>query len=200
MQLSIVRRVAGRYWIVMCFKLGRTNPIISTAWSVLTVALNSIRNVSSKTSNFIAKMIFTSKWTHHYHYQTYTLMFRRFGNKCACCGEGIAPAEIIHKAGDLSYHLDCFHCNVCDKRFETGDQFFLLDDKRLVCKEDYEDAKLRGKCQVPHCCLTWVHSGERHSGKRETKQPYCTLFHNTRIKRACLSHLSCARQSFTDPN
>ena len=33
---------------------------------------------------------------------------------------------------------------MCDKRFETGDQFFLLDDKRLVCKEDYEDAKLRG--------------------------------------------------------
>ena len=77
--------------------------------------------------------------------RTNNYIIRRFGNKCACCGEGIAPTEIIHKAGDLSYHLDCFHCTVCDKRFETGDQFFLLDDKRLVCKEDYEDAKLRGK-------------------------------------------------------
>ena len=34
----------------------------------------------------------------------------------------------------------------------------------------------------------------------EIPKPYCTLFHNTRIKRACFSHLSCARQSFTDPN
>ena len=71
--------------------------------------------------------------------------FRRFGNKCACCGEGIEPSEVVRKAADFSYHLDCFHCTVCDRRFETGDQFFLLEDKRLVCKEDYEDAKLRGK-------------------------------------------------------
>ena len=92
-------------------------------------------------------MISTSKYPSYTSPSFLYFYFRRFGNKCACCGEGIAPSEIIHKAGDLSYHLDCFHCTVCDKRFETGDQFFLLDDKRLVCKEDYEDAKLRGKSQ-----------------------------------------------------
>lgn len=70
---------------------------------------------------------------------------RRYGNKCASCNEGIEPSEVIRKAGDHSYHLECFHCAVCDRRFETGDHFFLLEDKRLVCKEDYEDAKMRGK-------------------------------------------------------
>ena len=126
-----------------------TNLIISTALNVSTVDNNLTKNVLSSKNNSIAKMTFISKFRSYDLFaektRTNNDIIRRFGNKCACCGEGIAPTEIIHKAGDLSYHLDCFHCTVCDKRFETGDQFFLLDDKRLVCKEDYEDAKLRGK-------------------------------------------------------
>ncbi|CBY10605.1 unnamed protein product [Oikopleura dioica] len=85
--------------------------------------------------------------------------YKRYGNKCASCNEGIEPSEVIRKAGDHSYHLECFHCAVCDRRFETGDHFFLLEDKRLVCKEDYEDAKMRegqddGNIKRPRTTIT----------------------------------------------
>ncbi|XP_032814559.2 LIM/homeobox protein Lhx3-like [Petromyzon marinus] len=69
--------------------------------------------------------------------------FRRFGTKCAACGQGIPPSQVVRRAQDFVYHVACFACIVCTRQLATGDQFYLLDDGRLVCKDDYEDAKRR---------------------------------------------------------
>ena len=35
-------------------------------------------------------------------------------------------------------------CRMCHIEFQTGDEFYLMDDKKLICKTDYENAKAKG--------------------------------------------------------
>ncbi|KAL4634875.1 LIM/homeobox protein Lhx4 [Arapaima gigas] len=67
--------------------------------------------------------------------------FKRFGTKCASCQQGIPPSQVVRKAQDFVYHLHCFACVMCSRQLATGDEFYLMEDGRLVCKEDYETAK-----------------------------------------------------------
>ena len=71
---------------------------------------------------------------------------RRFGTKCAACQLGIPPTQVVRRAQDFVYHLHCFACVVCKRQLATGDEFYLMEDSRLVCKADYETAKQRGQC------------------------------------------------------
>ncbi|KAL8174581.1 UNVERIFIED_CONTAM: LIM/homeobox protein Lhx3 [Gekko kuhli] len=70
--------------------------------------------------------------------------FKRFGTKCAACQQGIPPTQVVRRAQDFVYHLHCFSCIVCKRQLATGDEFYLMEDSRLVCKADYETAKQRG--------------------------------------------------------
>ncbi|KAK2084869.1 hypothetical protein P7K49_037902 [Saguinus oedipus] len=74
---------------------------------------------------------------------------RRFGTKCTACQQGIPPTQVVRKAQDFVYHLHCFACIICTRQLATGDEFYLMEDGRLVCKEDYETAKQNGKQQGP---------------------------------------------------
>lgn len=75
---------------------------------------------------------------------------RRFGTKCTACQQGIPPTQVVRKAQDFVYHLHCFSCVICNRQLATGDEFYLMEDGRLVCKEDYETAKQNGKpCRHP---------------------------------------------------
>lgn len=74
---------------------------------------------------------------------------RRFGTKCASCQQGIPPTQVVRKAQDFVYHLHCFACIMCSRQLATGDEFYLMEDGRLVCKVDYETAKQNGRCL--HC-------------------------------------------------
>ncbi|CAH8506369.1 unnamed protein product [Dicrocoelium dendriticum] len=69
--------------------------------------------------------------------------FRRFGTKCAGCEKGIPPYEVVRTAQENVYHLECFVCVTCDKLLNTGDEFYLLRDRKLMCKFDFETAKAR---------------------------------------------------------
>lgn len=71
---------------------------------------------------------------------------RRFGTKCAACQQGIPPTQVVRRAQDFVYHLHCFACVVCKRQLATGDEYYLMEDSRLVCKADYETAKQRGTC------------------------------------------------------
>jgi len=68
----------------------------------------------------------------------------RYGTKCAGCEQGIPPTQIVRRAQDNVYHLECFACSMCSRQLNTGDEFYLMDDKKLVCKADYETVKTRG--------------------------------------------------------
>ncbi|XP_076054137.1 uncharacterized protein LOC143032853 isoform X5 [Oratosquilla oratoria] len=69
--------------------------------------------------------------------------FRRYGTKCAGCEQGIPPTQVVRRAQDNVYHLHCFACVLCQRQLNTGDEFYLMEDNKLVCKTDYEQAKQR---------------------------------------------------------
>nr|CAH8822654.1 unnamed protein product [Trichobilharzia regenti] len=69
--------------------------------------------------------------------------FKRFGTKCAGCDKGIPPMEVVRTAQENVYHLDCFSCVSCTRMLNTGDEFYLLHDRKLMCKSDFEAAKAR---------------------------------------------------------
>lgn len=52
---------------------------------------------------------------------------------------------MVRKAQDFVYHLHCFACIMCSRQLATGDEFYLMEDGRLVCKVDYETAKQNGR-------------------------------------------------------
>ena len=66
-------------------------------------------------------------------------LFRRFGPKCSGCGEGISPQDLVRKARDKVFHLKCFTCFVCRKQLVTGEELYVVDDTKFVCKEDYNN-------------------------------------------------------------
>ncbi|CAL4096230.1 unnamed protein product, partial [Meganyctiphanes norvegica] len=67
--------------------------------------------------------------------------FRRYGTKCGGCEQGIPPTQVVRRAQDNVYHLHCFACVICQKQLNTGEEFYLLETSKLVCKFDYEQAK-----------------------------------------------------------
>lgn len=69
---------------------------------------------------------------------------RKYGTKCSMCSNGISPTEIIRRANEHVYHLNCFMCRLCQKQLKTGDEFYLLDNGKLICKIDYETTKAKG--------------------------------------------------------
>lgn len=72
--------------------------------------------------------------------------FRQFAKtRCAHCDLGVAPNSQVRRAQDNVYHLNCFNCVICKQQLNTGDEFYLMEDNKLVCKTDYEAARQRGK-------------------------------------------------------
>lgn len=35
------------------------------------------------------------------------------------------------------FHLNCFTCLVCRKQLSTGEELYVLDDNKFICKNDY---------------------------------------------------------------
>ena len=62
---------------------------------------------------------------------------RRFGTKCAGCGQGISPSDLVRKARGKVFHLNCFTCMVCNKQLSTGEELYVIDENKFVCKDDY---------------------------------------------------------------
>ncbi|GBP74703.1 hypothetical protein EVAR_103536_1 [Eumeta japonica] len=73
---------------------------------------------------------------------------RRYGTKCSGCGHGISPSDLVRKAREKVFHLNCFTCLVCRKQLSTGEELYVLDDNKFICKEDY----LAGKAPTQHHC------------------------------------------------
>lgn len=70
--------------------------------------------------------------------------YRKFAKiRCAHCELGIAPNSQVRRAQDNHYHLECFECFICQGQLNTGDEFYLMEDCKLVCKADYEAARQR---------------------------------------------------------
>ncbi|XP_064396405.1 LIM/homeobox protein Lhx3-like [Halichondria panicea] len=80
---------------------------------------------------------------------------RRFGTRCAGCNQPIPPTQVVRRAQENVYHLQCFACFICSRQLSTGDEFYLMDDKKLVCKADYEAARAKdGNQKRPRTTIT----------------------------------------------
>ena len=47
--------------------------------------------------------------------------------------------------------MECFACIICGRKLDTGDEFYLMEDKKLLCKVDYEASKSKGKPVFLNC-------------------------------------------------
>lgn len=72
---------------------------------------------------------------------------RRYGTKCSGCGHGISPSDLVRKAREKVFHLNCFTCLVCRKQLSTGEELYVLDDNKFICKEDYLAGKAPTQCE-----------------------------------------------------
>uniref|UniRef100_A0A8C6SXH2 LIM/homeobox protein Lhx1 n=1 Tax=Neogobius melanostomus TaxID=47308 RepID=A0A8C6SXH2_9GOBI len=63
--------------------------------------------------------------------------FRRFGTKCGGCAQGISPNDLVRRARSKVFHLNCFTCMMCNKQLSTGEELYIIDENKFVCKEDY---------------------------------------------------------------
>uniref|UniRef100_A0AC35TJX6 LIM zinc-binding domain-containing protein n=1 Tax=Rhabditophanes sp. KR3021 TaxID=114890 RepID=A0AC35TJX6_9BILA len=69
---------------------------------------------------------------------------QKFGVKCSTCREGILPGIEVQKTHEFTYHVKCFHCAICKRELDVGDEYFLIkNDGKIVCKSDYETANIK---------------------------------------------------------
>ncbi|NWI63996.1 LHX2 protein, partial [Todus mexicanus] len=72
---------------------------------------------------------------------------RRFSvQRCARCHLGISASEMVMRARDLVYHLNCFTCTTCNKMLTTGDHFGMKDNL-VYCRLHFETL-IQGEYQV----------------------------------------------------
>ena len=70
--------------------------------------------------------------------QDVCLLRRRFSvQRCARCHLGISASEMVMRARDLVYHLNCFTCTTCNKMLTTGDHFG-MKDSLVYCRLHFE--------------------------------------------------------------
>lgn len=64
------------------------------------------------------------------------LPFRLFGIKCAKCNMGFCSSDLVMRARDSVYHMECFRCSVCCRHLLPGDEFSLREEE-LLCRADH---------------------------------------------------------------
>ncbi|KAA0723290.1 Insulin gene enhancer protein isl-2b [Triplophysa tibetana] len=58
---------------------------------------------------------------------------RLFGIKCAKCNLGFSSNDLVMRARDSVYHIECFRCSVCSRQLLPGDEFSVRDAE-LLCR------------------------------------------------------------------
>ncbi|XP_036211152.1 insulin gene enhancer protein ISL-2 [Myotis myotis] len=61
---------------------------------------------------------------------------RLFGVKCAQCRVGFSSSDLVMRARDSVYHIECFRCSVCSRQLLPGDEFSLREHE-LLCRADH---------------------------------------------------------------
>ncbi|KAL2102197.1 hypothetical protein ACEWY4_001365 [Coilia grayii] len=76
--------------------------------------------------------------------QNFKWLLSLFGvtGNCAACSKLIPAFEMVMRAKENVYHLDCFACQLCNQRFCVGDKFFLKNNM-ILCQTDYEEGLMK---------------------------------------------------------
>uniref|UniRef100_A0A3B3IFK3 ISL LIM homeobox 2a n=1 Tax=Oryzias latipes TaxID=8090 RepID=A0A3B3IFK3_ORYLA len=62
---------------------------------------------------------------------------RLFGIKCAKCNTGFCSSDLVMRAREKVYHMECFRCSVCSRHLLPGDEFSLREDE-LLCRANHD--------------------------------------------------------------
>ncbi|XP_066502539.1 LIM/homeobox protein Lhx5 [Hoplias malabaricus] len=68
---------------------------------------------------------------------------RCFGTKCAGCLQGVSAGDLVRRARGKVFHLNCFTCAACNKQLSTGEELYVIDENKFVCKEDYTSTGIK---------------------------------------------------------
>ncbi|KAK6294399.1 hypothetical protein J4Q44_G00352290 [Coregonus suidteri] len=104
----------------------------------------------------------------------YLRLFGTTGN-CAACSKLIPAFEMVMRARDNVYHLDCFACQLCNQRFCVGDKFFLKNNM-ILCQMDYEEGQLNGSFETQReGFMVLLRERRRTLNKCPALQRFCEL-------------------------
>ncbi|XP_046998492.1 LIM/homeobox protein Lhx2-like [Schistocerca americana] len=79
--------------------------------------------------------------------------YRLFAVKrCARCQAGISASELVMRARDLVYHVQCFTCASCGVPLAKGDHFGMRDEL-VYCRPHYELLYSQDAAGAPYCDL-----------------------------------------------
>ncbi|XP_072554517.1 insulin gene enhancer protein isl-2a [Paramormyrops kingsleyae] len=73
---------------------------------------------------------------------------RLFGIKCFKCNLGFSSSDLVMRARDNVYHIECFRCSVCSRQLLPGDEFSLRDEE-LLCRADHRLLMERSSADSP---------------------------------------------------
>lgn len=51
-----------------------------------------------------------------------------FSKRCYKCKEGFSKNDLVMRANQRIYHVNCFRCSMCEKQLAPGDEFALRTD------------------------------------------------------------------------
>ncbi|KAL5477507.1 hypothetical protein EMCRGX_G024317 [Ephydatia muelleri] len=74
--------------------------------------------------------------------------FRQYGTKCAGCGSGLCPEDLVRRAINKIYHVQCFCCNLCKRQLATGEQLYLVQGERFLCESCYHTT-VKAAIEIP---------------------------------------------------
>ncbi|XP_029431802.1 insulin gene enhancer protein ISL-2 [Rhinatrema bivittatum] len=73
---------------------------------------------------------------------------RLFGIKCAKCKMAFSSSDLVMRARESVYHIECFRCSVCTRQLLPGDEFSLRDHE-LLCRADHSLLLDRSSTESP---------------------------------------------------
>lgn len=59
--------------------------------------------------------------------------FRLFNRRCQRCDQQFNMEEMVMRARNSAYHLDCFTCVTCNRKLGIGEQF-VVNGNELYCQ------------------------------------------------------------------
>uniref|UniRef100_G1N7B1 LIM/homeobox protein Lhx1 n=1 Tax=Meleagris gallopavo TaxID=9103 RepID=G1N7B1_MELGA len=61
---------------------------------------------------------------------------------------------MVRRARSKVFHLNCFTCMMCNKQLSTGEELYIIDENKFVCKEDYLNNSNTAKENSLHSATT----------------------------------------------
>lgn len=65
------------------------------------------------------------------------ILNRVFAVKCSRCNDRLQPNDMVMRAQNYVFHLQCFACCVCCQPLQKGEQF-VMRSGQLFCRHDFE--------------------------------------------------------------